>query len=301
MRRTSLVITIGLLTGAVQVACTSPAPRRVAVPPRDDAGAVGPLHEQEAMKPLPKPTRENLPRPYDDVPLVTQKPPEERAYVEAYERVGRPRLMVMATGPDGSSPADKSYQLPNVDYSAVETILADWLSANGAVSIISSEVAPNAPVEPTTRPTPAAPESDVDVLVRVQIHPARSDVAEARLVTEAVNTRGGESIGRAVVDVPTPLEKERLNDATRFVARKLMDEMTESWNRMPVGPRTAAPVPATPSREAPAPATPASPAPSSVVQPAAPLIPPPPRSSGPTPPPIVIPPPPSTTTAPAAR
>jgi hypothetical protein len=264
------------------------------------------------MKPLPQPERTNLPRPYDDVPLVSQRPPEQKAFVDAYERVGRPRLMVMAIGPDGSSSADKSYKLAPVDYSAVETVLADWLSANGAVNLLSSRVAPASSVEPTTRPAPA-PEADADVLVRVQVHPANSNVQEARLVTEAVNTRGGESIARAVVDVPAPLEKERLNDATRFVARKLMDEMTESWNRMATGARSTPPAPTSgalapaPNPGAPAredvgtlnraPAQPVAPAPAPqapTVTPPAPAV---PRSSGTTPPTIVIPPP-STTTAP---
>ena len=87
--------------------------------------------------------------------------------------------------------------------------------------------------------TPRQP--DADVLVRVQVNPSQvgKDVREHRFIAEAVNTRGGESIGRAVVDVGSPLEKGALNEATRFIARKLMDEMTESWNRLANGPRTS--------------------------------------------------------------
>jgi hypothetical protein len=241
---------------------------------------MGPQYQHEEMKPLPRPQPvSKIPRPYEDAPLVSQKPPEQKAFVEAYERVGRPRLMIMAMGPDGSRASDKTYSVGPIDYAAVETVLSDWLSANGAVSLISSHVAPMTPAEPTSKPAPS-PESDADVLVRVQIHPGRSEVREARLITEAINTRGGESLGRAVVDVPAPLEKERLNEATRFVARKLMDEMTESWNRMTAVPRTAPP------------------AGSGTVAP----LPPPASAPIATPAPtIVIPPPSVPATAPAAR
>jgi hypothetical protein len=293
--RTFGLSTIGLLSAVVYVGCTSPAPGRVNVPMRERVSSSGPRYQHEEMKPLPKPESVGkIPRPYEDPPLVSQKPPEQRAFLEAYERVGRPRLMIMAMGPDGSKAADHQYDLGAIDYAAVETILSDWLSANGAVSLISPRVATVTPAEPTTRPTPS-PESDADILVRVQIHPGRSEVKEARLITEAVNTRGGDSLARAVVDVPAPLEKERLNEATRFVARKLMDEMTESWNRMNAVPRT--PPSAGTSTEIPSrtlsSTAPTAPAP----------LPPPSIAPAPTPapPPTIVIPPPNVTTAPAVR
>ena len=223
--------------------CTSPAPRRVSVPPRDQAKDYGRVHENEPMKPLPEQAERSsaLPRPYDDVPLVSQHPPEQRAYLEAYERVGRPKLMIVAMPADRTPSGGTS---DGVDYAAVETVLADWLSADGKVTLLSPAASPApAPARATTGTsgeetgTPRQP--DADVLVRVQVNPSQvgKDVREHRFIAEAVNTRGGESIGRAVVDVGSPLEKGALNEATRFIARKLMDEMTESWNRLANGPR----------------------------------------------------------------
>ena len=231
MRRIVCISTIGLLA-MIQYGCrTVPAPQRANVPSR--SGPYGLRHEHDEMKPLPRPERRTeLPRTYDDAPLVTQRPPEQKAFVEAYERVGRPRLMVMAMSADSSGTTVKD--IDGIDYAAVETILADWLSANGQVSLISPASIPARPA-PTTGKESDVPQPDADVLVRVQVNPTRRDVREARLIAEAVNTRGGDSIGRAVVDVPTPLEKARLNEATRFIARKLMDEMTESWNRLAGG------------------------------------------------------------------
>jgi len=60
-----------------------------------------------------------------------------------------------------------------------------------------------------------------------------------RLLAEALNTRGGQLIGRAVVDVPSPLKKTTINKYTRFVARKLMDDMTATWNNTPLAPAPA--------------------------------------------------------------
>jgi hypothetical protein len=58
-----------------------------------------------------------------------------------------------------------------------------------------------------------------------------------RLIAEAFNIEGGDSIGRAVVDVPPPLEKRQLNKYTRYIARKLMDDMTYAWSTAgPAGP-----------------------------------------------------------------
>jgi pyruvate/2-oxoglutarate dehydrogenase complex dihydrolipoamide acyltransferase (E2) component len=52
---------------------------------------------------------------------------------------------------------------------------------------------------------------------------------EFRIVAEAINTKGGESLARAVVDVPPPLEKTTINKYTRFLSRKLMDGMMSAW------------------------------------------------------------------------
>src|SRR5205807_1960747 len=58
-----------------------------------------------------------------------------------------------------------------------------------------------------------------DVLVQVQAHPTQQtrEGLKVRVIAEALNTRGGESIGRAVVDVPPPLGKLQINKYTRFL------------------------------------------------------------------------------------
>jgi hypothetical protein len=138
-----------------------------------------------------------------------------------------------------------------------------------------------------------------DVLVQAQIRPTRQtrEGLAVRIVAEAVNTRGGQSIGRAVVDVPPPLEKRQMNKYTRFLARKLMDDMTGTWQNMPAtsperpSSPPAARAPAVPPVEPTAPATPAPPV--APVPPTAPVEPLPP-----TPP--VAPLPPEAPTSPIA-
>jgi len=105
-----------------------------------------------------------------------------------------------------------------------------------------------------------------DVLVQVQARPTRQtpNGLEVRLIAEALNIDGGDSIGRAVVDVPPPLEKRTLNKYTRYVARKLMDDMTYAWSAAPPAPQQdrnrgtgARPPEQTPAPQPPQPAQPA--------------------------------------------
>lgn len=78
---------------------TSPVPR-VPVPTADNRDA--PIRQYEPMKPLRGESPEEQmdaiapppPMPFDDVPIVTQAPPEQGEYLDAYARVGRPRVAV---------------------------------------------------------------------------------------------------------------------------------------------------------------------------------------------------------------
>jgi hypothetical protein len=69
-------------------------------------------------------------------------------------------------------------------------------------------------------------------LIQVSAHPTRQtqNGLEIRLVGEALNIKGGQQIARAVVDMPPPLDKSTLNRYTRFVARKMMMDMTQAWS-----------------------------------------------------------------------
>src|SRR5207302_1115838 len=71
-----------------------------------------------------------------------------------------------------------------------------------------------------------------DVLVQVQAKPTRwsEGGVAVRVLASAMNLKGGESIGRSFVDIPPPLDKPQINKFTRFLARKLMVGMLDSWS-----------------------------------------------------------------------
>jgi hypothetical protein len=316
---------MGGLAGCVD---RTPPPPDAAVPPRHGAGIRG----DEAQKPLPGegPDEQALaqgqgelpPPPFNDVPLVAQDTPEQRAFVDAYTHVGRPRIVVFvnrtlegdllptndaaarSSGASGQNRHEvtienrdrretvgrggEAYLQPGqynasdarqIDYEAIETVLTDWLAAGGKVAIVSPVTArqrmsadQQRDVETgQARAMSALGRSlDADVLVQVNARPTHQTPRglEVRMVAEAINVQGGQSIGRAVVDMPPPLDKPRINKFTRFLARVLMDRMIGTWENMPPAAenaeRTGARESADPNRPAaPAADVPAVPAPGS--------------------------------------
>ena len=143
-------------------------------------------------------------------------------------------------------------QARRIDYDAVETIMTDWLAAGGRVTVISPDLTRQRLTDEQVKELAAgrpkmlsevARELDADVLIQVQAKATRQtpEGITLRIVAEAINTRGGESIARAVVDLPPPLDKQQINEYTRFLARKLMNGMTGSWEELAANPRADRP------------------------------------------------------------
>src|SRR4029450_13937688 len=93
-----------------------PPPQRVTIPAqharRVETTTYRAEREDEA-KPLPPPPQAEYALPFDDPPLLSQEPPEQPAFVDAYHRVGSPRMTVLVNRTlDGS-----------LDYQAIETIM----------------------------------------------------------------------------------------------------------------------------------------------------------------------------------
>ena len=131
-----------------------------------------------------------------------------------------------------------------IDYAAVETILADGLAADGNITLLAPDLArarlSDQALKELKEGRPqvlreVAQQLDADVLIQVQAKPTRQtpDGLAVRLVAQAMNTSGGELIGRAVVDVPPPLTKQTINYYSRYLTRKLMDDMTRTWTNAP--------------------------------------------------------------------
>src|SRR5712671_4791777 len=142
----------------------------------------------------------------------------------------------------------------SLDYQAVENILTDFLACQGAIEIISPTMARQRLTDEQVKDLQSgrpqamreiAQQLDADVLIQVSAHPTRQTQhgLEFRLVGEALNIKGGQQVGRAVVDIPPPLEKTTLNRYTRFMARKLMMDMTQSWTSTEPGRAAPAPQP----------------------------------------------------------
>lgn len=309
MRRFGWMMTAAVTAGSMMMGMTgcrdnSPPPPRVPVPSAGNSDAV---RERNPQRPLnQEPPDPNAGRLYQDVPLVNERPPEQRAFVEAYNRVGRPRIVLFvnrtlegqiipvnpdepvasvehrrrsttgvsvergeeyheegpyggrhyerhndynSTGPGEYSERTDIYLHPgeydeamakSLDYEAMENIMTDWIASNGQVMVISPMMARQRLTDQQVKDLQSgrpqvlaelAQQLNTDILIQVQAHPTRQtrQGLEIRVIAEAINVRGGQSIGRAVVDFLPPLEKTTLNKYTRYLARKLMDDMTGTW------------------------------------------------------------------------
>jgi hypothetical protein len=251
LRITFRKLALALATGSAAViaaGCSHKEPQPQPRPGPPERPVQVPLRERDEDKPMPS---RLPPPPYNDAPLVSQRPPEQRAFVEAYEAVGRPRILVFVDRTsEGAAPANRGRDAfaedagpagpGSLDYDAMENELADWLAADGRVEIIPAATArqrlspEQIKVLQDGRPgaiEEAARQLDADVLVQVSSRRAGGG-HELRLVAEAINaTQGGQSIARTFVDVP-PGGTGRLDTHTRLLTRKLMDGMTAAWRAM---------------------------------------------------------------------
>lgn len=354
MKYQSLLLSIAIFAGCSSD--NSPPPPRAEVPPPEARNV--PRRESEPIKPLPDPSRESqvIAPPFDDVPLLNQPVPEAPAFVEAWNRVGRPRITVFMNRtlegkiipvnpnePDlsvdvqrnrdgkksndsvdvylGKGQYDEAYA-KSLDYEAMENTLADWVACNSQVTMVAPMMArqklTDQQVKDLKEGRPQvlrelAQQLDVDVLIHIQAHPTQQsrEGLKIRVIAEAINTKGGESLGRAFVDAPLPLEKQLINRYTRFLSRKLMDGMIGAWyapqpeqkaeqpappvqNVVPPQPQNVPPPPP-PVQNVPPPAPPA---PNVAPPPLQTPAPPPPIPSAP---PRVVPPATAPTTAPSTQ
>lgn len=127
-----------------------------------------------------------------------------------------------------------------VDYAALENALADALAVRGEVSVLSPRLvrqrlsAEEVAALEAGRPAvleDLAERLGADVLVHVQALPtAQTDRGlDLRIVAEALNTMDAASVGRANADFHPPMSAARLDAVSRYLARRLMDDMTGAW------------------------------------------------------------------------
>jgi hypothetical protein len=285
----------------LQTGCTTTAPEPVQV-----VNAPPPI--VDAPKPMPLPSNDADMMPgFDDPALLHQQLPEAPKFLAAYNRVGKPRLMVFvnrtltgelipvnpstpdltiqntqqATGSVRANSDSNSYsyysgysqnsnrsfesngpasytnktevylqpgqydeaQAKSIDYELIENLVTDNLSVDGQVMLISPIAARQKLTDQevsqlqTGRPQmlgELAEKLQADVLIQITARSSQQTEQGLgiRLIAQAFNTKGGQVVASAALDVPPPLTKTKLNSYTRFLARKLMDGMTQNWTAM---------------------------------------------------------------------
>src|SRR4051812_8133604 len=90
----------------------APSVRPPLVPPVDH-GITPTVLARDAGRPMPRdaPATRLPPPPFDDAPIVSQPTPEQSAFVDTYNHVGRPRIAVLIDrSADGADqPSSKSF------------------------------------------------------------------------------------------------------------------------------------------------------------------------------------------------
>src|SRR6184192_3764249 len=200
--RLPLILSI-ILAAGIQFGCrdTSPEVQRVPTPaPGRDTSR----NDYERQKSLPGPdeTAVGGPAPFHDEPLLIDTPPEAKAFVDTYKQVGKPRIVVFVnrgldgqilpvTDPGKYHTAREIYLQPGqydearamqIDYEMLEMLLADWMSADNQVTIISPQTVHRQLTEQEQRDLQAGKPAalgelgkrlDADVLIQVQAKPTR--------------------------------------------------------------------------------------------------------------------------------
>jgi hypothetical protein len=219
----------------------TPPPPRVPVPATSNQDVI---LRRDYLKPMP-PRDERVDTrvqsnvreiPYEAATRPTRAEPHDQAskvradFADAYQKVGRPRIVVLAFRDDGAGPAP--------DLTAVEDSLAKQFECDKQVTVTPPKIAREKLTDAQIKDLEAGrPEAlgavdsslNGDILIQLRFVPKPQGALSSRLTAEAVNVRGGDVIGRAEVDVDRPNDKAQVEDATHYVTQKLMIDMLQAW------------------------------------------------------------------------
>ena len=266
MRATRLLLAIGL-TGLVALAtgCRTPPPPRIQIP-IDTQGNDYTTYQHDPVKPLPPSATQaavddpNAPptQQYRAAQQPTQAPAVSQAYLESYDRVGRPRLLVLVDRP----PQTPRAIVPG-DYDTLERVVRDALAAEGHVAVVPASAARqlNDAQRSAIRGGDAKALADAgqqlhaDVIVQVSVpSSAAAEREETQITATARNARDGQQIATAAAAIPPPPQRRQIDFAGRLLGERLVDELAAAWENLARIPPAAASTQPTPATQPPRPA-----------------------------------------------
>ncbi len=127
------------------------------------------------------------------------------------------------------------------DYDMIELSLVDYMDAGGKVNVLDSEAAraklDREKILRIENSDPAAirllnTELQTDILIQVKASPTKQSQwgdKAVRLNAKAVSVTDGRYMGAVFVDMPLPMTKTNINVFTRYLAGKMMDQLTKKW------------------------------------------------------------------------
>ena len=257
MRATPTLLAIGL-AGVIALAsstgCRTPPPPRVQIPV-DSRGNEYTTYQHDPVKPMPPSASQssNDAQPGDRVLIIppsTKAPAYSQAYLESYDRVGRPRLLVVVDRNDAQR------ALVPGDYDTLEKVVRDALGADGQVLVVPAGAARQlndqqikGVVAGDAKALAAVGNQlHADVIVTLRAGPNAKEREETDLTAVARNARDGIQIATVASSIPPPPQRRSIDFAGRLLAERLVDELAGAWENLsripPAGPTTL-PKPAT--------------------------------------------------------
>jgi len=264
VRHLSQILFIGLLATGLWGCVDNSPPVARAMPP--ELGRDTYRREADYPKPLPDGPRTTVAvspaAPTDETPGAdrsVENPPEDQAFLAVYNRVNKPKIVLYVNhNTDGNLlPAidPRTGKMVNVidrevaddvdagaiDYNLIESLLSDWLSCDGKVTIISAQDARNKLTEDQIKDLQAGKEAALaavgestqgHVLIQAQVRAVKKTDSGAvvRVYAEAMNVRGGDLLAQASLEVNPPLNRAQWNKAGQALARELMVGLTKTWS-----------------------------------------------------------------------
>jgi hypothetical protein len=214
---------------------------RVPVPSRSDGNPYS-TYEHDRAKPLPESATQDLresSRPAEGgvptglTPVAPPAPPiVSTSYLDAYDRVGRPRLVVSIVRPDNPDRA-----LVPGDYDLLERVVREVISGGGQIAVVPALAVKERLSAAQLRDLQSGQDKllaevgsslRADVLIEVRIAPAGD---QQQLTATAKNTRDGQPIASAAATIPSLSPRRQIDFAGRLLGERLVDVLADTWDR----------------------------------------------------------------------